>query len=271
MSKRTNPELPFFIESMPPKGKLKTIDFSDSVAGGKQTLYAAYCPVCNDKRYIHSHHAREGSTSKTTLCGRHNFVRQVVWVPDGAFDANPNIKVDYKRQKVDWNTKSRKTVCVFILGTCLYCSREKWIRYSFFDRPAATTYCLVCSTKMTKIRNDSNEETRRKYRASYPKIHINAVAERYGDEFASLVRKNLYSNKGMFAEHRVVAYKKYGDVMFEKGVVVRHLDGDKRNSSPGNLILGSRSDNSQDHVVDRRNMLMWRSVALALFKILSHT
>ena len=46
--------------------------------------------------------------------------------------------------------------------------------------------------------------------------------------------------------HRLQAYQKFGDAMFEPGILVRHLDENSLNNRPGNLALGTGTDNSMD-------------------------
>lgn len=46
--------------------------------------------------------------------------------------------------------------------------------------------------------------------------------------------------------HRLVAYQKYSDKLYENGVMVRHLDGNKLNNTYENIILGSNRDNCMD-------------------------
>lgn len=46
--------------------------------------------------------------------------------------------------------------------------------------------------------------------------------------------------------HRLQAYQKYGDKIFEDGIVVRHLDGDRLNNSYKNILIGTPSDNQMD-------------------------
>lgn len=55
--------------------------------------------------------------------------------------------------------------------------------------------------------------------------------------------------------HRLAAYQCFGAAMFAPGVEVRHLDGDRANSRPANLALGTRSENSldRDPVARRRH------------------
>ena len=46
--------------------------------------------------------------------------------------------------------------------------------------------------------------------------------------------------------HRFVAFQKFGMRIFEKGVVTRHLDGDRQNNNPENIEIGSQSENMFD-------------------------
>ena len=46
--------------------------------------------------------------------------------------------------------------------------------------------------------------------------------------------------------HLFAAYIFYGNLAFEKGVVVRHLNGNTLDFSKGNLVLGTHSENNLD-------------------------
>lgn len=46
--------------------------------------------------------------------------------------------------------------------------------------------------------------------------------------------------------HDMVAYQKFGELLFAEGTVVRHLDGDKANNSFENIHIGTHSDNMMD-------------------------
>ena len=46
--------------------------------------------------------------------------------------------------------------------------------------------------------------------------------------------------------HRLIAYQKYGDKIYEPGTVVRHLDGDSTNNHVSNIGIGTHSDNMMD-------------------------
>lgn len=46
--------------------------------------------------------------------------------------------------------------------------------------------------------------------------------------------------------HRLVAYQKYGNTIFEPGIEVRHRDSNKLNNQEDNILIGSHVDNMQD-------------------------
>jgi hypothetical protein len=48
--------------------------------------------------------------------------------------------------------------------------------------------------------------------------------------------------------HKLVAYVKFGNIVFEPGVVVRHLDGNSMNNSLDNIDIGSNYDNVKDRI-----------------------
>lgn len=48
------------------------------------------------------------------------------------------------------------------------------------------------------------------------------------------------------AVHRLQAYQKYGEKMFNPGIEVRHKDNDKTNNSFKNILIGTHSENMMD-------------------------
>ncbi len=46
--------------------------------------------------------------------------------------------------------------------------------------------------------------------------------------------------------HRLVAFQKYGNKIFEKGIQVRHLNGDSRDNSHDNISIGTAYQNAMD-------------------------
>lgn len=58
-----------------------------------------------------------------------------------------------------------------------------------------------------------------------------------------------------FKVHRFVAYQKFGECLFEEGIVVRHLNDIKCDLSFDNIVLGTISDNSRDIPIDKRKQI----------------
>ena len=49
--------------------------------------------------------------------------------------------------------------------------------------------------------------------------------------------------------HRLQAYIKYGDAIYAKGIVVRHLDGNPKNNRLENIAIGNQLDNWNDYLL----------------------
>lgn len=64
------------------------------------------------------------------------------------------------------------------------------------------------------------------------------------------------SKKKAIPVHRLVAYQKFGDELFNHGVMVRHLDNDKQNNSLGNIEIGSWQANYNDMSDKIRNKML---------------
>jgi hypothetical protein len=52
--------------------------------------------------------------------------------------------------------------------------------------------------------------------------------------------------------HRLQAYQKYGNAIYSKGILVRHLDGNNKNNSEDNIALGTQRDNMMDRPKEDR-------------------
>lgn len=52
--------------------------------------------------------------------------------------------------------------------------------------------------------------------------------------------------------HRLMAYQKFGDRIYDPLMVVRHLDGNRLNNSSANIAIGTQSENRMDVPVDIR-------------------
>lgn len=76
-----------------------------------------------------------------------------------------------------------------------------------------------------------------------PLMKLNLMKDSMGYLFFT-IRIHGKCNKA-FA-HRFQAYMKYGDKMFDKGIVVRHLNGNSLDNSLINIAIGTQSDNMMD-------------------------
>lgn len=56
----------------------------------------------------------------------------------------------------------------------------------------------------------------------------------------------------MIPIHRLQAYQKFGDEIYEDGIVVRHLDSDQLNNSWNNIGIGTHSDNMMDQPEEQK-------------------
>ena len=61
-------------------------------------------------------------------------------------------------------------------------------------------------------------------------------------------------NRWLFA-HRLQAYQKYGDEIYNKGICVRHLNGDKSDNSFDNIAVGTNRDNIMDRPKSERQRI----------------
>lgn len=52
--------------------------------------------------------------------------------------------------------------------------------------------------------------------------------------------------------HRLVAYQKYGDMLFDEGMEVRHKDGNSLNNIDSNIIIGTHVENMMDILPEKR-------------------
>jgi len=83
------------------------------------------------------------------------------------------------------------------------------------------------------LRNPKGKPLIYKYINGYPAISVNLK----GKNRRKFVLVTL---------HRLKAYFKYGDKIFQPGIEVRHLNGNKLDWSDKNIAIGTSSDNKQD-------------------------
>lgn len=64
--------------------------------------------------------------------------------------------------------------------------------------------------------------------------------------------------------HRLAAYQKYGETIFNSEITVRHLDNNSKNNNNCNIGLGTLSENMQDKTLETR-----QRVSKAMVKAIS--
>jgi hypothetical protein len=64
--------------------------------------------------------------------------------------------------------------------------------------------------------------------------------------FVTGSRKDNTRKKHTMPVHRLLAYQKYGDIIYEDGIQTRHLDGNPSNFSESNIEIGTAIDNASD-------------------------
>ena len=72
--------------------------------------------------------------------------------------------------------------------------------------------------------------------------------------YVETIRDPNKLNKGLaqLRVHRLQAYQKFGDRIYEEGVVVRHLNGISTDNSWDNIAIGSCRDNALDVPSEKR-------------------
>lgn len=61
-----------------------------------------------------------------------------------------------------------------------------------------------------------------------------------------IINVKVHGKNKNFRAHRLQAYQKYGDKIYEPGTVVRHLDGNPANNHVSNIGIGTHSQNMMD-------------------------
>jgi hypothetical protein len=62
-----------------------------------------------------------------------------------------------------------------------------------------------------------------------------------------------------FSMHGLAAYMKFGDEYLKDGIVARHIDGNKLNFRPDNILIGTTHDNWMDMTAKQRSDIAARS------------
>jgi hypothetical protein len=66
--------------------------------------------------------------------------------------------------------------------------------------------------------------------------------------------------------HRLQAFILYGESLFEKDIVVRHLDSNKKNNKSSNISIGTKVDNHYDMPKSQRDEIIQKMTKAAVLK-----
>lgn len=84
-------------------------------------------------------------------------------------------------------------------------------------------------------------------------VSLGGTVTRYGKVYKGHIHNGykevtfIYNNKTYHCNvHRIQAYIKYGVLMYEKGIMVRHLNNNKLDNSWINIAIGTAYDNYHD-------------------------
>lgn len=72
------------------------------------------------------------------------------------------------------------------------------------------------------------------------------------NEYKTFGVRMLDGKLGRVSVHRLVAYQKYGDKIFEPGIEVRHFDSISTNNLEDNILIGTHSQNMMDQSTEVR-------------------
>ncbi len=174
---------------------------------------------------------------------------------------------DYTRQERRVVVEGKNMTAMHILARCTVCSKERWVKHKK-ARQYVNSYCQHCSRTLT---HRGKPKGKGWYLTNGYKVID--VTRFYPDQI-EYIKEHLepdschYGN--FFREHRVVALLTYGHDVVRPGVLIRHLDGDKLNNSPSNLLPGTQQENSRDHAEAVAEMKCWRAIAFMLMHELYH-
>jgi hypothetical protein len=101
--------------------------------------------------------------------------------------------------------------------------------------------------KMNKTSNLLIEAFNRGYRVISGKVYLQKKEISIFPDTTGRLKFCLENNKPYFvAVHRLVAYQKFGNRIFEGNIHIRHRDGNYLNNLEDNILIGTPSDNMMD-------------------------
>lgn len=146
--------------------------------------------------------------------------------------------------EVDW-TKRRK-------------GNKVWARNPISKRPEAREWRWVSKGTLITGGVDWVLQQLGKHRNTHGYVMLTKRSMSIED-VALCEKHGLFTSSGTVQEHRVVALKKYGRLA--KTDLVRHINGDKADNRPENLLTGTHKENHTDHRTAVVRMMYWRERA----------
>lgn len=227
--------------------------------GKKAACVECECPHCGEKRWIRISFIRCGHT-KTSRCHSCYYDRGANFkpmIPSEQPEPARDYIIHFDHQKLRRERSTGKQMAI-ILTECPDCGVKKWNRINAIrNKKFKSTRCRACSQKHRVHSLRSNGIT---ITNGYREIHIRTLDK----ETRKLVKKYNLDKRNYVYEHRVVALKKFGAQIFENKIVVRHINGNKLDNSPDNIMIGSQNDNIKDHMTANNDMKAWRGFAAFL-------
>lgn len=231
--------------------------------GRTRWIILATCRLCKRKRWVAVHNIRYKLT-KSSICRSCYLKRpttQLRPLSPEEMPNGPNAIIYYSQHRLEREPSRQAKQHLRVLVECPDCHKQRWIRVnSLRNKKIKSTLCLPCS-KRSKLRSHPMIKGGIQITNGYREINV----RKFSLEDQELIRQHFKTKERRYVyEHRFVAFKKFGPSALLPGVVVRHIDGNKLNNSPDNLILGTQSDNARDHVTAIAEMKQWRNLAVAL-------
>ena len=88
----------------------------------------------------------------------------------------------------------------------------------------------------------------------------------YRNRSNGYLRYTVYTNEtkksGKVWVHRFVAYCKYGELLDEDGIEVRHLNGNQQDNTWDNIAIGTRSENMMDRPKSKRQRIAHQAASV---------
>lgn len=72
------------------------------------------------------------------------------------------------------------------------------------------------------------------------------------DKYLKFSVRTEFTSSYSLRVHKFQAYIKFGDKIFQQGIVVRHLNGNSLDNSWDNIVLGTQSQNIMDRSLESR-------------------